>query len=72
MQFNIAIIYSLQFVSSMAEFSSWGICENGILTGWGKPFFFSWFIILSFLNLLGFVKEQALTAEHPGVKTSFP
>ena len=39
-QFNVAIIYSLQFVSSVAEFSSWGICENGILTGWGKPFFF--------------------------------
>jgi len=51
----------------MAEFSSWGVFENGMPTGLGKPFFsLSWFtFILTFLNFLGCVKVKALTPEHP-------
>ena len=57
----------------MAEFSSWGVFENGMPTGLGKPFFlFLVFFYFNFLNLLECVKVQALTPEHPDVKTSFP
>ena len=40
---------------------------------WVSLFFYFWFsFILTFLNLLECVKVQALTPEHPDVKTSFP